>query len=77
MNPGSRKTLGVTFDMADPLERELYQFVERRTRHFSDLVKHLLFAWRHGYLNPEPPRERRTEKTDGRQEIRKSGLPFG
>lgn len=72
--PPSKKMLGVTFNMTDPLERDLVIFVEQRTGNFSNLVKHLLFAWRYGYLDPTPKQKKRPSQTN---EIRNSGIPFG
>jgi hypothetical protein len=71
------KSVLVTFDLTDPLERELYRFLERKTQHAGDLVKHLLFAWQNGWIHVEVPGQRRESGRSGAQEIRSSGLPFG
>jgi hypothetical protein len=70
-----KKTVGVSFDLSDPMEKDLFQFAQRKTGNFGDLVKHLLFAWRYGYL--EPDGEWETSRPDAAQVIRNSGLPFG
>ncbi|MBD1371209.1 hypothetical protein IC620_02400 [Hazenella sp. IB182357] len=76
MSRSAKKMLGVTFHMSDPLDRELYHYVEEKSDNFSDLVKHLIFAWRHGY-------QISTESNGGpseleqKKEIKNSGLPFG
>jgi hypothetical protein len=57
------------------MENDLFQFAQRKTGNFGDLVKHLLFAWRYGYL--EPDGEWKTSQPDAAQVIRNSGLPFG
>ncbi|WP_124727778.1 hypothetical protein [Staphylospora marina] len=76
MNGKTGKSVWVTFDLTDPLERELYRFLERKTRNVGDLVKHLLFAWQNGWIDVEVPGRRR-ESGKNVQEIRSSGLPFG
>lgn len=74
----SKKMLGVTFDVADPLEKELYIYVHQKTDNFSQLVKHLLFAWRHGYqLGSGGNKMKVSEPVVKKNEIRDSGLPFG
>lgn len=69
----SKKMLGVTFNMSDPLEQEIYHFVENRTDNFSALVKHLLFAWRYGYMEPASKKPQSSRET---YEIQNSGIPF-
>ncbi|GGE15037.1 hypothetical protein GCM10011571_15710 [Marinithermofilum abyssi] len=65
-----KKLKGVSFDMADPTERELCELVERTTRDFSGFVKQLLLAWQ----SAQQP----SQSLDNHEEsIRNSGLPFG
>jgi hypothetical protein len=75
VNRHERKTVIVSFDLTDPLERELLLFAERRTRHPDLLIKHLLFAWRQGWLKGESASPAPVENKS--QTIRKSGIPFG
>jgi hypothetical protein len=70
-----KKTVGVSFDLSDPMEYDLFQYAHRKTDNFGNLVKHLLFAWRYGYLETDGRRE--TSPPDTAQVIRNSGLPFG
>lgn len=76
MSIPSKKMLGVTFNMSDPLEREIYHFVENRTDNFSNLVKHLLFSWRYGYMEADTE-SKQPQTTKETYEIRNSGIPFG
>lgn len=77
-SPGSsKKMLGVTFDVADPLEKELYMYVHQKTDNFSQLVKHLLFAWRYGYQQAGGNKTNTPDPVIKKNEIQNSGLPFG
>lgn len=75
----SKKMLGVTFNIADPLEKDLYMYIHQKTDNFSQLVKHLLFAWRYGYQQAEGNQvpSKSIEPATQIKEIRNSGLPFG
>jgi hypothetical protein len=75
VNRHEKKIVTVSFDLTDPLERELLLFAERRTRHPDLLIKHLLFAWRQGWLRAEATSPVPAENKS--QTIRKSGIPFG
>lgn len=76
MSISSKKMLGVTFNMSDPLEREIVHFTEENTDNFSNLVKHLLFAWRYGYMEVDI-QCKQAQTTKETYEIRNSGIPFG
>lgn len=74
----SQKMLGVTFDVTDPIEKELYTYVHQKTNNFSQLVKHLLFAWRYGYQQgSDVHKTKAPDPIVKKNEIRNSGLPFG
>lgn len=74
MRAPSKKMLGVTFNMYDSMDKELYEYVERYN--FSELVKHLLFTWKYGYL--DGGQEKKEVPSPGqKRDIQQSGIPFG
>ncbi|SFX28658.1 hypothetical protein SAMN04487866_103157 [Thermoactinomyces sp. DSM 45891] len=74
----SQKMLTVTFDISDPLEKDLYMFIHQKTDNFGNLAKHLLFAWRHGYQKGSGNQSPKiADPITKKNEIRNSGLPFG
>ncbi|TCS95542.1 hypothetical protein [Hazenella coriacea] len=85
-----RERRQVSFNTEDAIELELLQFADREDINFSGLVKHLLFAYRMGQIQPSSPSTHsfdpqlmtpslgstRPDMTANIQRIKASGMPF-
>lgn len=85
-----RERRQVSFNTEDAIELELLQFADREDINFSGLVKHLLFAYRMGQLQPSTPSgysfepqsitstigSTRPDMSSNLQKIKASGMPF-